>query len=403
MTAPPMPPKIASASMLRVSLVLHKFSQGGSDRVAAYLARGFATVRMDVDLIVLCRGGEVEAILSELIGDDIPIRYLGHAGRSRGWDLIRALPGLVKQLRRRSPDVIISTANNTSLLSAFGTRLAGLRNADLILKTTNPIATSRHKGFARWLRLWTYRLIFRWTSGVWTLSAEETEQMRSEFPGFARLFRHVDNPYVTPAMLAPFPAPRVSARGGNVICIARLTAQKRLDRLISGFAHVTHPDSRLLILGEGEERAALSDLIGRLGLRNRISMPGYATDVATALKASDLFVLTSDYEGLPAAVLEAMAANCPVLCTDCFPSAQALLGAAEGCALIMRTDPDSIARQIDAALALPRPTSLRTLAERYSIENGVASHVVALLATVQDGASDVQVAASSPTEPFQVR
>ncbi|WP_309660933.1 glycosyltransferase [Sphingomonas sp.] len=377
-----MPPEPAVASGLRVSLVLHKFSRGGSDRVAAYLARGFATIGMNLDLIVLCRGGEVEAILTELVGSDIPIHYLGRAGKSRGWDLIRSLPRLIQHLRRKSPDVIISTANNTSLVTAIGMRLAGLRNATLILKTTNPIATSRHTGLVRLARLWSYRLIFRWTTAMWTLSAEESEQMRREFPGFARIFRHVDNPYVTPAMLAPSSAPPATAPRTKVISIARLTAQKRLDRLIQGFAQLSQPDTHLLILGEGEERAALSELIDRLGLRDRVAMPGYAKDVAEALRASDLFVLTSDYEGLPAVVLEAMAANCPVICTNCFPSAQSLLGAAEGCALTA-PDPASIAQQIDAALALARPTSLKAVAERYSIDNGIASHVEALLAAVQ--------------------
>jgi glycosyltransferase involved in cell wall biosynthesis len=107
-------------------------------------------------------------------------------------------------------------------------------------------------------------------------------------------------------------------------------------------------------------------------------MPGYVPDVAGSLHRSDLFVLTSDYEGLPAAVLEAMAAECPVLCTDCFPSARALLENAEGCAIIDNTEPDALAQQIDRALAQPRPTRLKEVAELYSIANGINSHVAAL-------------------------
>ena len=82
-------------------------------------------------------------------------------------------------------------------------KAAGATNARLVLKTTNPIARSRHTGFVKWIRSWSYRLIFSTTSAVWTLSAEETDDMRQAFPDYAKLFRHVDNPYVTPAMLAP--------------------------------------------------------------------------------------------------------------------------------------------------------------------------------------------------------
>ena len=107
-------------------------------------------------------------------------------------------------------------------------------------------------------------------------------------------------------------------------------------------------------------------------------MPGYVPDVAQALHDADLFVLTSDYEGLPAAVLEAMAADCPVLCTDCFPAARTLLTNSEGCAIIEDVSPQVLARQIKIALAQPRPTTLRKTAELYSIANGVRSHVDAL-------------------------
>ena len=163
---------------LRVSLILHKFSRGGSDRVAAYLARGYTDVGMKVELVVFCRGGEVEDILSKLVGGDIPIRYLGRAWGPRPLDLIRGLPKLTRLLRSEAPDVVISTANNTSLVSAIAMRLAGLRNCRLMLKTTNPIATSRHRGLVRRIRLWSYRVIFRWTSAVWTLVRGERRNAR---------------------------------------------------------------------------------------------------------------------------------------------------------------------------------------------------------------------------------
>jgi len=362
----------------RVSFILHKFSRGGSDRVAAYLARGFADAGMVADLIAFSRGGEVESILSELLGEDVPICYLGRASPSRAVDLVRGLPKFVRLLRTQKPDVIISTANNTALITAIAVRFARLRNCRLVLKTTNPVATSRHQGLARRIRLWTYRRICRWTDAVWTLSADESAEMRSEFPDFASLFRDVANPYVTPEMLARSEPIRPLQTGKTIISVARLTAQKRLDRLIAAFAHVQAPGARLLILGEGEERESLSALIARLGLQERVSMPGYVKDVAQAMHESDLFVLTSDYEGLPAALLEAMATNCPVLSTDCFPSARSLLDRLDGGGIIEDNDPIALAALMDQTLQRPRPTTLCAVAARYSIENGVLTHLNAL-------------------------
>lgn len=362
---------------LRVSLVLHKFSRGGSDRVAAYLARGFANRGMTVSMIVVTRSGEIDGVLAELVGSDIPIAYLGNWRGPRALDLIRGLPGLVRQLRRERPDVVISTANNTALVTAVAHRLARL-SGRLYLKTTNPIASSRHTGLARRIRRLSYRWIFGWTDGVWTLSAAERDEMIAAFPASPRLFRDVANPYVTPAMLAHPVEPSPASPGKTIICVARLTAQKRLDRLIAAFAQVRIPDARLLILGEGEDRATLSAQIAALHLSDRVAMPGYVPQVAAALHAADLFVLTSDYEGLPAVILEAMGADLPVLSTDCFPGARAMLDQTEGCGIIDDPAPMALARQIERHLAMPRPTGLRAIAERYSIENGVLSHISAM-------------------------
>ena len=361
----------------RVSIVIHSFDRGGSGRVAGYLARGFADLGMVVELLVFARGGEVEEAVTGLVGPGVPIRYFGRLRGSRPLDLALGLPKLVRALRAGRPDIVIAAANNAALVTAIAFRLAKLGDAKLYLKTTNPIASSRHQGAIRKLRLWGYRAVFRWVTRVWTLSAEETREMVAAFPRYASLFRDVANPYVTPAMLAPA-SPAQASPDKLVISVARLDRQKRLERLIEAFAHLRHRDARLLILGEGEERSRLTALVRSLGLEDRVAMPGHVADVATPLRSADLFVLTSDYEGLPAAVLEAMAADCPVLSTDCFPAARALLGGTDGCGVIDDRNPVAIAGLIDRYLDRPRPTGLSDVAERYSIANGIRSHVEAM-------------------------
>ena len=359
-----------------VTFVLHKFRRGGSDRVAAHLARGFADSGYRVELVVFAKGGEVEQHLLDLVGT-VPVRFIGQAGRWRALDLARGLPAFVRHLRQARPEVILSTANNVALVSALSRSIARLSGSRLSLKTTNPIASSRHRGVAKWLRRWSYRWIFRSAARVWTLSEEETAEMRAAFPRSAPLFRSVFQPYVTDAMSHPSAAP-ARTTDPIILCIARLTAQKRLDRLINAFAYVRTPGARLLILGEGEDRERLTGLVTELGLDGRVEMPGYAPDVALLLHQAKLFVLTSDYEGLPAAVLEAMAANCPVLSTDCFPSARSLVGSAPGGGIIEDCSPHALGAQIDRMLEVPRSDHLSVIAARYSVENGVADHLSAL-------------------------
>jgi glycosyltransferase involved in cell wall biosynthesis len=365
----------------RVSLVLHTFDRGGSGRVAGYLARGFTDLGMDVDMLVFARGGEVEEAVVELMGPDLPVRYFGRLSGWRPLDLLRGFRTLVHILRIQQPEIVIAAANNVALVTAFALRRAKLPHTKMYVKTTNPIASSRHRGLVRSLRLLGYRATFSRVSGVWTLSPQETAEMVKAFPEHAALFRDVANPYVTPAMLAVRRQAKPPRNGGKlVIAVARLTSQKRLERLIHAFAQVTYPDTRLLILGDGEERAELTSLVASLGLERRVSMPGHVPDVTPSLQAADLFVLTSDYEGLPAAVLEALSVNCPVLSTDCFPAARALLAETQGCGIITDVAPAALAAQIDEFLTHDRPTHLRAIAERYSVANGIRSHADAMAA-----------------------
>ena len=362
----------------KISFVLHKFDRGGSLRVVAYLARGFTDAGMDVDLIAFSSQGDVEVIILELMGRDIPVHYLGSWSGPRPLDLIRGLPRLVRALRERRPDTIVAAANNVAVISAIGRRLAGLSATRLFLKTTNPIASSRHKGIIKLVRRWAYRKIFPGTTLVLTLSEPESSEMRAAFPEFAPLFRAVANPYVTAAMLDAPNKALGSQVDSFILGVGRLTSQKRFDRLIKAVPLLQDRTVKLKILGEGEQRAELTELISSLGIEDRVSLPGYVSSIADEYHAAALFVLTSDYEGLPAVVLEAMAANCPVLATDCFPAARAVIEGAEGSAIIERNDPASIAALIDAHLAQPRPTQLRAIAETYSIANGVTSHASAM-------------------------
>lgn len=358
-----------------VSLILHKFSRGGSDRVAAYLARGFVEAGFRTEVVVFARGGEIEQVLLEVLGD-VPVYYLGRSSGNRLIDLLRGLPALARRIRSSRPDVILSTANNTALASMLGLALSRLSFPLLVLKTTNPIAGSRHRGMLKRLRSWSYRRVFKWAAGVWTLSDEETAAMATEFSELASLFRTIVQPYVTDQMLAD--SKTRPANSKTILSVARLTEQKRLDRLLRAFAHVQTPEARLVICGEGEDREKLSSLARELGIADRLELRGYVADVSAVIRDSAVLVLTSDYEGLPAVALEAMGSNCPVFSTDCFPSARSLIGDAPGCAIIEDDSPQALGAMLDAALKRPRPTGLASIAEHYSIANGVQSHVEGL-------------------------
>jgi glycosyltransferase involved in cell wall biosynthesis len=100
--------------------------------------------------------------------------------------------------------------------------------------------------------------------------------------------------------------------------VGRLEPQKRFDLLLESFAthHRERPTARLLIAGDGSLRGALEAQRMRLGLAEACQLVGHVTDVVPIHLALDLFVQSSDYEGTPNSVLEAMAMETPIVATD---------------------------------------------------------------------------------------
>lgn len=136
------------------------------------------------------------------------------------------------------------------------------------------------------------------------------------------------------------PPPQVAAArralGGAVddivaIHVGRLVAQKRQERLIAAAAalSLSHPRLRWVIVGDGPRRQELAAQITQAGLTDRVQLLGTRSDVPALLLAADLYVSTSDWEGLSLATIEAMAAGLAVVATD-VPGTRELLGGGVG-------------------------------------------------------------------------
>ncbi|MCB9659676.1 MAG: CDP-glycerol glycerophosphotransferase family protein [Sandaracinaceae bacterium] len=121
--------------------------------------------------------------------------------------------------------------------------------------------------------------------------------------------------------------------GGDFVFLAigRLSPEKGHERLIHAFSRIlsTHPNARLLILGEGPSRGVLEDLVKGLGLSERVALPGLRPNPFPFLRRADLFVLPSHHEGQGLVLLEAMVLGVPIVCTD-FPPAHDVLGDSYG-------------------------------------------------------------------------
>jgi glycosyltransferase involved in cell wall biosynthesis len=214
---------------------------------------------------------------------------------------------------------------------------------------------------------------------VLTLTDAERASLCRLCPGDAERFLTVANPYVSDAMLTAARSPHGTAP--HIVTLGRMMPQKRYDRLLHAFARLDDRRARLTIVGEGPLRADLERMARTLDIAERVRMPGFTEDVVPWLTDADLFALSSDYEGFPAAVLEAVACNLPVVTTDCFDAARPLLAAAQRCAVVPRADVDGFARAMAASLSgRTSPVGLRDIARPYAMAPALAAHVAALKA-----------------------
>ena len=285
----------------------------------------------------------------------------------------------------------MSSGNNVNSFSVLLVRLFCPGSTRLYIKMTSPVMRPHDYLLIKLIRHVCYTLIFRNCDGVLSLGEEQSKILRKSFPKVSDKLVAVNNPLITDDFspkTTKFPNCEKNMPK-NLIAVGRLSHEKRFDVLLHAFAKVRNDvDCRLVILGEGKNRTKLQALSTQLGIAHLIHMPGFVSDVPDWLARADLFILSSDYEGLPGVVLESLAVNCPVVATDCFPGARALLGTATRCSVSPIGDVDALASAIyDSLNNTDNTIELSRLTTKYRVSAAVESHINALNTLIHQGQS----------------
>lgn len=145
-------------------------------------------------------------------------------------------------------------------------------------------------------------------------------------------------------------------REKRIIAAGRLTEQKNFPLLLKAFAKVSkkHSDYMLVIYGEGDQRSELEALVAQLEIAEQTSFPGYVDNFKDCIADASLFVLSSDYEGMPNALMEAMALGLPCISTDCpCGGPRYLIENGQNGFLVPINNVDVLAQAIDKVLSDP--------------------------------------------------
>ena len=288
---------------------------GGAERVVATLANHWARLGHSIALLTLDDGRRPP--FYEL---DPAIRHLplAVAGLSRGrlqsvTANVRRIRTLGRAIRASRPDAVLGFTDSTNVLTLCAAWPSSL-----------PVVVSEHSDPERHPLPAAWRVLGRLTYGRAAAIVTPNAVTRDLLPRRLRArTRVIPNPIPRGA------APRSPSGGeaGLVISIGRFSAEKGHDLLLEAFARVAgrQPAWRLVIAGEGPERPALEALRDRLGLRERVELPGLVRDVGALLGRADLYVLASRREVFPMALCEAMASGVPPVAAEYRPGVREIV------------------------------------------------------------------------------
>lgn len=306
---------------------------GGAERATVSLLKGLAERGHDV--LLLCN---VDLVARESRLRGVPARICTIAGDPMLHHALR----LARVLRESKPDAFIVGTYKKLFLAALGAHLANVPR--IVARVGLESDTPRNMKYRIALR--------RWTDGV-AVNAHRMVRPFAELDGFGPGKVTVIPNSVTVRPTAPVSGEvrkelGISADDFVIGTVARLASQKRLDRLIRVTAML--PGARCVVAGDGPARDTLLQLASELAIADRVHLLGNREDAHDVLDALDVFVLTSDSEGLSNAMLEAMSRGRPIVSTDVSGAEDALArdDRGERAGVITNFDDRSIAEAIAA-------------------------------------------------------
>jgi glycosyltransferase involved in cell wall biosynthesis len=294
---------------IKVVHIVPMLSPGGAERVAVHILRGLDRQRYEPSIISFT--GRLNCDLDRLLEEaGIEVRYLG---KRPGFDyrIYHRLPSALNELK---PDIVHTHLH----VFRYALPFLLLRKKAALLHTVHNLAEREIEPRLRWLQRYALK------KGVVPVAvAEEVADSLEQLYGIQRC-RVIPNGIPTERYArTQIPRKEWRAREGFgendvlFVCVARFAPQKNHALLVKAFAlgPALNPNAHLVLVGAGDLQGQLEAQVNNVGLAGRVHFLGLRSDIPDVLGAMDVFVLSSDYEGNPLSVIEAMASGLPIVST----------------------------------------------------------------------------------------
>lgn len=355
-----------------LALFMPSLGGGGAERAMLELGSALQQLGYRVDIVVGdARGPLVSAVSGSLRLVDLHRRRIS----SSAWALLR-------YLRHRRPAVLLSTLEHANVLALIIAPFA--RPTRIAIREATTASLNIDRSVRGRVLLAAMRRLYPRATRVIAVSNGVADELRTLIRVPDSLVRVIPNPSITKQLLD-----RASSKPDHpwfqdsdtpvILAAGRLVHAKGFDTLICAFAKLRQQlPCRLVIVGEGPLRSELEGLARHLAVKAFVDLPGFVPDPWPLMAHADAFVLPSRFEGLPNALIQALALGAPVVATDCRSGPREILDGGRFGRLVPVDDHEALADAIHATLlagATPVPS---TWVDQYRSDRVAAQYAEAL-------------------------
>lgn len=357
----------------RLAFFIHNMGAGGAQRIMMTLVKAVSARGYDVDLVLVRAVGPY---LSELPEN---VRLVDLNAKR----IITSLPVLVRYLRRERPAALLSFLSHVNCVAIWAKMLSssGIRLVISERSTFRPASAAlTDRLILPWLMRWSYP----YADALIAISNGVADDICRVTALDRRRVDVVYNPAFRPEIreMAEEPVEHTWFNEGAppvILGVGRLAQQKDFSTLIKAFAKVrAERPMRLMILGEGKDRARLTQLADSLGVAQDVALHGFEPNPYKYMRRSAVFVFSSLWEGFGNVLVEAMALGIPVVSTDCPSGPAEILDHGRWGKLVPMKSPDILARAIIDTLRSPGYDA-RKRAEEFSVDRIVEKYLALLI------------------------
>lgn len=319
---------------MKVTFILADLGAGGAQRVSSILLNGL--VDRGYAVKVLCLSAQQESFFA--LNPSIDVEFLDLLQPSSGifnavWQNVRRVCLLRRAIKQNASRAVVSFVVETNILTILSS--VGLGRRIIVSERSDPYYYPQNK-YWRFMRRVTYPFA-------------SILVCQSRFAASYFCHRHseiIPNPVVLRAATSVSPVPEGRRYG---IAVGRLDPVKNYSLLVRSFVSLAkkHPLLDLVIVGEGSDRAAIEKEIHDCGLGARVYLLGAVADPQAMIAAADFFVLSSESEGMPNALLEAMMLGVPCVSTRCSPSIDEIISDGDQGLLVAVHNMDALTTAMD--------------------------------------------------------